>query len=133
VNGVSDFQPQITANVQSADNYDTDGWSSNEITMYSWTAQVTFFRQYSTDGTAITYDPGQEIIRACQGEFGTAARVGFRWYDKNGGPEAYSGVGVVDWKRTNTAVANLEQAQVTITGTDVPLNLNIDNPALTAS
>lgn len=133
VYGVTDFQPQITANTVDASDYNNDGWSSSEVTMYSWTAQVTFNRKYTSSGGTVTYDAGQELIRACQGQFGAAARIGVRWYDRNGGPEAYSGVAVVDWKRANTAVKDLEQAQVTFTGTDVPLNLNITNPAVDGS
>ncbi|GAA4175752.1 phage tail tube protein [Gryllotalpicola koreensis] len=132
VNGVTDFQPQITANVQDASDYDTNGWASSETTMYSWTAQVTFFRKYATS-PSVTYDAGQEMIRARVGKFAPDNRIGFRWYDRNGGPEANSGVAIVDWKRSNTAVTNLEQAQVTLTGTDVPLNIDIDNPAASAS
>jgi hypothetical protein len=40
----------------------------------------------------------------------TAARCGVRWYDKNGGPEAYSGVSPSPGgQRANTGVSNVEK------------------------
>jgi hypothetical protein len=129
LNGIADLDPEIAAGLEDASAYDTNGWSTSEITMQSWTLAATVFRR--NNGSNV-YDAGQELVRAAVGQFGTAARVGVRWYDKSGGPEAYSGVSVVSWKRTNTAVKNLEQAQITFTGTDVPLNLNISNPYVTA-
>lgn len=125
LNGIADLDPEIAANLEDASAYDTTGWSTSEITMQSWTLSATVFRRYAAGNV---YDAGQELVRAAVGQFATSARVGVRWFDKNGGPEAYSGVAVVSWKRSNTAVKNVEQAQITFTGTDIPLNLNISNP-----
>lgn len=125
--GCSDLDPEITPNNEDASDYDTNGWSAVEPTMQSWTLAATFFRRQN----AGILDPGQEIVRGAIGQFGTAARVGVRWFDKTGGPEAYSGVAIPAWKRSNTGVKNLEQAQVTFTGTDVPLNMGIANPYTT--
>lgn len=122
--GVNDFAPNINPNLEDASDYDTDGWASSEVTMQDWSADATVFRRK----TAGVYDAAQELIRARVGQFDDAARLGVRWYDKTGGPEAYSGVAIPTWKRSNTGVKNLEQATVTFTGTDVPLNLNITNP-----
>lgn len=125
LNGISDLDPEIAPNMEDASAYDTNGWATSEVTMNAWTLAATFFRRYTSGNV---YDPGQELVRAAVGQFATAARVGVRWFDKNGGPEAYSGVAIPAWKRSNTAVKNLEQAQVTFTGTDIALNLNISNP-----
>ncbi|GAA3330662.1 phage tail tube protein [Curtobacterium citreum] len=124
LNGLNDFNPNINPNLEDASDYDTNGWSSSEVTMQDWTAEAGIFRRK----TAGVYDAGQELVRACVGQFGDAARVGLRWFDRDGGPEAYSGVALVTWKRSNTGVKNLEQATVTFTGTDVPLNIGIQNP-----
>jgi hypothetical protein len=124
LNGINDLDPEIAANLEDSSAYDTNGWSSSEVTMQSWTLAATFFRRQ----TGNVYDAGQELVRACQGQFGQASHIGVRWYDKNGGPEAYSGVAVVAWKRSNTGVKNLEQAVATFTGTDVALNMGITNP-----
>jgi hypothetical protein len=97
--------------------------------MQMWSAVASIFRRLSGG----VYDPGQELCRATVGQFGAAARVGVRWYDKNGGPEAYSGVALVAWARSNTAVTNVEKSTITFTNTDIPLNLNITNPYSVAS
>lgn len=124
LNGITDLDPEVTPNLQDTTAYDTSGWTTQEPTLQSWVLTATFFRRIITT----TYDPGQEIVRACMGQFGTAARCGVRWYDKNGGTEAYSGVAIAAWKRTNTAAANVEEAIATFTGTDVALNIGISNP-----
>lgn len=122
--GVNDFNPNINPNLEDASDYDTNGWASSEVTMQDWSADATVFRRKA----AGVYDAAQELIRSRVGQFDDAARIGVRWFDKTGGPEAYSGVALVTWKRSNTGVKNLEQATITFTGTDVPLNLNITNP-----
>lgn len=129
LNGITDFDPEVTPNLEDATAYDVNGWSSSEPTMQDWSATATFLRRL----TGSTYDPGQELVRLCVGQFGTAARVGFRWYDKTGGPEANSGIAIPSWKRAQTGVKNLEAATVTFTGTDIPLNLNITNPGTAAT
>lgn len=125
LNGILDLDPEINPSLEDATAYDVNGWGSSEPTLQAWVLQASFFRRYAAGNV---YDAGQELVRNAVGQFASAARVGVRWFDKNGGPEAYSGVAIPTWKRTNTAVKNLEQAQVTFTGTDVPLNMNIANP-----
>ena len=122
--GINDFAPNVNPNLEDASDYDTDGWASSEVTMQDWSADVTVFRRK----TAGVYDAAQELVRARVGQFDDAARIGVRWYDKTGGPEANQGVALVTWKRSNTGVKNLEQATITFTGTDVPLQLDIENP-----
>lgn len=128
LNGIFDLDPEIASNLEDTTAYDTSGWSTSEVTLYSWTLAASFYRR----ATGNTYDAGQELVRNVQGGFQTAARVGVRWFDRNGGPEAYSGVAVIGWKRTNTAAKDVEQAVATFTGTDIALNLNITNPYTTA-
>lgn len=122
--GVNDFAPNVNPNLEDASDYDTDGWASSEVTMQDWSADVGFFRRKNSG----VYDAAQELVRARIGRFEDQARVGVRWFDKTGGPEANQGVALVTWKRSNTGVKNLEQATVTFTGTDVPLQLDIANP-----
>lgn len=113
--GMTDFNPQITPNKQDSSTYDSDGWSSMEITMQAWSLTLKALRQPS----AGVFPPAQEQVRACQGEFGDAARTGVRWYDKNGAPEAYQGVAIVEWNESKTAVADLNEVQVSLTGDGV--------------
>jgi hypothetical protein len=124
VKGCNDISHNINPNLEDASDYETNGWASSEVTMQDWALDATFFRRK----TAGVLDAGQEMLRARVGQFGDQARVGMRLFDKTGGPEAYSGVALVTWKRSNTGVKNLEQATVTLTGTDVPLNIGITNP-----
>lgn len=124
VNGLESFDPEINPTVVDTTAYDTSGFTTSEVTLYDWMVTATFFRRI----VSTVYDPGQEILRACQGLFGTSARVGARWYDKNGGTEAYSGVALVTWKRTATTAKDAEQIIATLTGTDIALNINISNP-----
>jgi len=127
--GVDDWNDSITPQIESTDAYDTTGWKTNEVTMQDWLATASLFRRI----VASTYDPGQELVRATRGQFGTAARCGVRWYDRNGGPEAYSGVAIPSVARANTGVANVEKWTITFNCTDIPLNLNISNPFSVAS
>jgi hypothetical protein len=124
LNGIDDWNPSVEPNTEETTAYDAVGWKTNEVTLQDWSATASIFRRI----VASTYDPGQELVRATVGQFGNAARCGVRWYDKNGGPEAYSGVALPKWARANTGVGNVEKATITFMATDVPLNLNITNP-----
>lgn len=125
VNGTSGADDDIAPNLEDSTAFDTLGFSTKEVTLYDWTLAQTFFRRIVVS----TYDPGQELVRARRGQFGTPSRVGVRWYDINGGPEAYSGVAIPTWKRASGSTKSLEIINVTYTGTDIPLNIGISNPA----
>lgn len=128
LNGINDLKPDVSPNLVEASAYDTNGWDSFEVTSNAWTLVAGFYRR--KDGAGI-YDPGQEIARACIGQFGDAGRVGVRWYDKNGSTEAYKGVGLVKWEKANTGVKDLESVTLTLTG-DGEL-LKITNPGVAAT
>lgn len=110
--GVTDLNPQVNPNLQDSSTYDSNGWGASEITMNSWKLDVTILRQT----VAGVFDPAQELVRACVAQFGTAARVYVRWYDKNGAPEAFSGYAIVEWNRSKTGVADLDEAKLSLTG-----------------
>lgn len=129
LNGLDDWNDDVSPNLEDTSAYDTTGWGSSEVTFNDWTATASIFRRL----VAGVYDPGQEMCRARRGQTGDAARIGLRWYDKNGGPEAYSGVALVKWARNNTGVKNVEKATITFTGTDIPLNIGIANPGTPAA
>ena len=127
LNGVNDFKPLPSKpTLVDASAYDTNGSASFEKTFEEWTANTTVLRRTA----AGVYDAGQELVRAATvGQWGDAARVGFRWYDKNGGPEAYQGVALVEWERSQSGVKDLDVVAISFTGTDVPLAL-ITNPGV---
>jgi len=110
--GVQDFNPQVSPNLEDSSTYDSNGWGASEITMNEWSVAVTVLRQT----TAGVFDPGQELVRARQAQFGDAARVYVRWYDNSGAPEAYSGRAIVEWNRSQSGVKDLDAAQATLTG-----------------
>jgi hypothetical protein len=126
--GIDDLNDTVSPNTEETTAYDTTGWKTFEVTLNDWSLTVSAFRRQ----VAGTYDPGQELVRACRGQFGTAARVGVRWYDRNGGPEAYAGVAIPTWSRSNTGVANVEKLSVSFMATDQPLSF-ISNPGVAAT
>jgi hypothetical protein len=121
--GINDFNPQVTPTTQDANDYDTDGWGRKEITLLEWSLDVKANRKM----TASAFDPGQELCRGAQGNFGSAARLQVRWYDRNGGTEAYSGTALVEYNQSKTGVTDIEEVEIKFTG-DGPRTL-IPNPA----
>lgn len=121
--GVTDFNPQETATLQSTDDYDTDGFTTNEKTMTG--AKTTTKVQRPIDEAGV-FDPGQELCRATQFQFGDAARIYHRWYDRNGADEAYQQRAIVDWNRSKSGAADVEE--ITITFTSDGVVAAIDNP-----
>lgn len=121
--GITDFKPDVDPTMQDADDYDSDGWGRTEKTMQKWSVEMTFFRKQDETGA---FPAAQEELRNAETKFGIDARAHIRWYDKSGAAEAREGVGLVKWARANSAVADLDAAQVTITG-DGPLT-DITNP-----
>jgi hypothetical protein len=110
--GVTDFTPKTERTKQDADTYDSNGWGGREVTMNRWGAEVTFLRQ--ADEVTGDYPVAQETLRAASTGFGSAARAHVRWYDREGGPEAYEGTAIVDWERANSGVTDLDAAKVTL-------------------
>lgn len=118
LNGINDLKFDVKPTLIDASAYDTNGSASFEKTFEAWTASVAVFRRL----TAGVYDAAQELVRSrTVGQFGDTARVGFRWYDKNGGPESYQGVAIVEWARAKTGVTDIDEVTISFTGTDVPL------------
>lgn len=113
VGGVSDLNPTISNTTQSADDYDTAGFAAIEKTAISWVLTIKALRKITA---GYVFDAGQELIRQAQLQFGAAARVYVRWYDRNGGPEAFSGYAVVGYTPAQTGVDDLDAVTVTLTG-----------------
>lgn len=113
--GINDLNPAISPNLVGSDDYDTNGWSSFEKTMQGWVLTIKALRKT----IAGVFDAGQELVRGRQLGFGDAARIYVRWYDRNGAPEAFSGVAVVGWAPSKTGVADLDEVTVTLTGDGV--------------
>ena len=111
VAGVTDFSPNENPTIVAADDYDTNGFASYEKTMTGAKAVVKANRKT----TAGVFDPGQELVRTTRYQFGDAARLYIRWYDRTGVNEAYSGRALVDWQQSKTGIADLEEVTMTFT------------------
>ena len=112
--GMTDFAPNESPTYQSTANYDNAGFDSFEKTMTAWQLVIKADRPVNT--TTGLFDPGQELVRAAQFQFDTAARTYVRWYDRNGAPEAKSGYALVEWNQSKTGVADIEEVTATFKG-----------------
>jgi hypothetical protein len=131
--GMNDFNPAIDRTTQDSSDYESDGWGSSEITMQAWSVDIKANRKTNSG----VFDPGQELCRLASDKFGEDARLYVRWYDKNGGTEAYQGRGIVEFSRSKTGVTDLDEAEIKITGDgarkEIPNPLSSTSaPAITA-
>jgi hypothetical protein len=115
LNGIFSFKPDVTPKTIDTSAYDTDGWDANEVIGNGWAVTADFWRRTA----AGVYDPGQELVRARVGQTGDGARLGVRWYDKQGGPEAGQGVALAAWARSKDGVADGDSASIVLTGDGV--------------
>lgn len=117
--GIQEFTPGKEDNLEDDSDYDSDGWSSQTRTSQSWSVEATVARKQaaSADGVApAAYDPGQEIIRAASDQFGIDGTVLVRWYNRNGGDEAYQGRAMAGFADDGGSTTALSTATITLTG-----------------
>lgn len=114
LNGLNDFNPEISPTMQDSSDYESDGWSASEITMQGWKLTV----KVNAKATAGVVDPALSLVLSCIGQFGDAARVYVRWYRKDGatGFPSYSGRAIVEATPSKTGVPDLNEYQVVLTG-----------------
>lgn len=110
---LTDFAPTENPTNQAADTYDTNGFNAFEKTMTGWQT-VSKFLMPTTAG--IPSDAGQTLCEGTRFQFGDAARLYTRWYDRNGGTDAWSGRALVGWNQTKTGVADIDEVTVTFQG-----------------
>lgn len=120
--------PKIDSTIQESSDYDDGGWKGNQRTAVGWKMEITVRRKLSSAGA---YDPAQEYLRARRAGCGTAGVAQIRVYERDGGPEAYQGAGVVEWEDANGKTEDLAAAKITLTG-DGPL-AEIASPAPVSS
>jgi hypothetical protein len=109
--GRVDNSPQITPNKVDSTDVDTGGFTSSEITLQSGVLTV----KYNALSNGGTPNPAQELVRACVAQFGDSARLYVRWYDNDGGSDAWSARAIVEVQRSKTGVADLMEIQATFT------------------
>lgn len=112
--GINSLTAGIDTTTQDDSDFDSDGWASTVKTALGWNLAVGLIRKYG----ALTevYDPGQEILRAASDKFGTDGLVEVRWYDREGGDEAYSGTASVQWEPSGGGPTDLDNVNVTLLG-----------------
>jgi hypothetical protein len=120
--GINDLNPAISPTLVGSDDYDSNGFTGFEKTMQGWVLTAKCRRATN----AGEFDPGQELARAAQLQFGDGARLHIRWYDRNGAPEAYQGIAIVGYTASKTGVTDLDEVTITLTGDG--LLAQIDNP-----
>lgn len=124
--GLNDLNVPVVPNKQSDADYDTDGWDSFGITMQAWTATLKALRKTN----AGVFDTAQEMARARRGKFGDDSMIYFRYFDRNGAPEAYRGRAIVEYNQSKTGVADWDEVTVTLTGSGALVP--IANPGVAA-
>lgn len=123
IKGIDDLNLGFTPTKTDSTSYDQAGWTSYEIPTQGWSHVIKVLRR----ATGGTWDPGLELVRACIGQFGTAARIYLRWYDTSGIStgtpgivESGSGYAIVEMSRSKTGTGDLEEWQLTFTGDGQP-------------
>lgn len=111
--GVTNFQPALAQTTQDDSDYDSGAWGSDVVTQVKWSLVATCDRKVTS---GYSEDPGQKILRLASDQTGSAALVYVQWYDRNGGLEAYTGVGNVQWSEKGGGTTDLSSVDITITG-----------------
>lgn len=130
IKGVMEFKADTPANLEDDSDYDSEGWQSQTKTALAWVNTLKVVRR--RDPADVTdYDAGQEALRAKAYLFGEDGVAHVRWYDRDGGPEAYEGYAEVAWAPEGGAMTALELVTITLTGRGKRLDL--DNPNAASS
>ncbi|CAM3459944.1 phage tail tube protein [Stackebrandtia soli] len=114
VRGMGELKPTIESNMEDDSDYDSDGWASEVKTQLKWALETKLLRKRGISSGA--NDPGQEVIRAASDQFGAPGTVHVRWYNKLGGPEAYTGFAAVSWEPEGGSTTDLESVTVNLSG-----------------
>ncbi len=123
VRGIAELKPGLDTNLEDDSDYDSDGWKSQAKTQLGWTLEMKLMRK--SGFTTGIYDLGQETLRLAADDFPGTIQV--RWYDRDGGPEAYSGYATVAWSPEGGDAKALDMATATLSGNGV--RSDITNPA----
>lgn len=110
--GINDLKPNPSQNLVETSSYDNDGWESHEKTFQAWDVVATCWMRTVTGLIA----PSLQLLTSRELLWGDACRIGVRWYDKNGVPEAFQGVAIVQTARGNTGVKDPETKTFTLKG-----------------
>lgn len=114
IRAISEFNPTIESNMEDSSDYDGEGWGSQTKTGMTWALEMTLLRKMGRESR--DYDPGQEALREAADQLGLDSVVHVRWYDREGGTEAYEGFASVEWSPEGGPYTALDSASVTLHG-----------------
>lgn len=114
IRAIQTIKPTINNTMVDDADLDSDGWGSQAKTGMAWALELGLLRKVGISTSE--YDPGQEAIRAAADAFGPDGVVHVRWYDRDGGPEAYEGYAQVGWSPNGGNVTALDIVAVTLSG-----------------
>lgn len=114
VRAVGELKPTMDTNLEEDSDYDSEGYGSEVKTELKWGIEVKILRKIGV--TSSTYDLGQETLRTAADAFGSAGTPQVRWYDRDGGPEAYSGFASVSWEPEGGDTKALDTVTVKLSG-----------------
>lgn len=118
VNGLNEFTPNpMIASIQDDDVYENEGYLGKTKTALGHSAEAKLLRKKSP--ASGVYDTGQEFLRSKAKTLGTSSKIEARYYDRDGGPEAYQGWFEVEWAPEGGATTDLETVTVTLHGDGV--------------
>lgn len=116
VKGLSEFTPDnLIPNLEDDNVYEDGGWQGQTKTALAWQVAGKLMRR-TVPSDVTSYDPGQEKLRALARVFGPSGVGDFRWYDRDGGPEAFRGWGNVTWAADGGSTTDLETVSFTLDG-----------------
>lgn len=124
IRSVNSFQPAVANTTQDATDYDSQGWGADAVTLRKWSLPLVLLRKQTAGGA---YDVGQEKLRAAADAL---TPVHVRWYDRDGGDDAYEGWALVQWEPQGGDGSGLSTVNATLLGQGARTKL-ASNPATT--
>jgi hypothetical protein len=114
VRAIGELKTTVESNMEDDSDYDSDGWASESKTQMKWSLETKVLRKIGV--TSSNYDPGQEALRQAADKFGSPGTPQVRWYDRDGGPEAYSGFASVSWEPEGGEAKDLDTVTIKLSG-----------------
>lgn len=112
VPGRTDNAPVFAPTKMDSTDVDSGGFKSITVTDFAWTLVIKYNR-LSNGGVP---NAVQQMIEACEGQFGDAGQLYVRWYETDGGTYAKTGRAVVAIVRSKTTEPDLSEITATFDG-----------------
>jgi hypothetical protein len=110
--------------------YEDNGYTGQTKTALSWSGAGKVMRRTDPNNVTI-YDPGQEKLRSLMKTLGPTGVGYFRIYDRDGGPEAWTGFAEVKWDPEGGSPTDLEAVSFELLGKGATTTITNPNaPAL---